>query len=241
MMAHMKRILAQAVLPSLLLLSLGGCTENDPARTPEAASAKPAPVAQAVPVDPPPKSNPTSGADAGTGGLVHRGWSEFLAGGCDVEQVADPISARVLRNTPFAMAGHRFKSADLTGFFTKEGGYAPKDGPVQLGEKEAGCVAKLKERETALRELLDVPEPFEMLLMGHHGIVVEQFRPADEVGHGDRELCSWAEGTTISKDDAGTWKIEWRSSVKGEDGVVFEFGCVTECTPDGICRGYEYS
>ncbi len=237
----MKSIFISAVLPAILLVALGACTGNESPPAHQATVSTPAPEGKDTPVVSPSKPAPKEVDAAGPTGWVHRAWTELLVGGCDVEQVTEPITARVLRNTPFAAAGHRFKSSDLTAFFTKEGEYKPADGPVQLDDKEAGCVAKLKQREKALREILDIPAPFEALLLRHHGIVVEQYRPADEVGEGDLQLCAWHESTTISKDDAGTWKIENHFSEPSVDGLTFEFGCVTECTSDGSCRGYEYS
>jgi hypothetical protein len=98
-------------------------------------------------------------------GVLRGHWSDLLKGGCNLEKsgVATPIDARVLRNTPFAMKGYAFKSADLTALFGSDGGWYiadPKSAPTFAGAEQA-CIDKLKKHEDALRKKVALDATFE--------------------------------------------------------------------------------
>ncbi len=85
---------------------------------------------------------------------VREDWLAFTKEGCDVTTLQSPAVTRVLRNTPFALAGRPFVSKDLHALFSADGDwYAPVKGEVSLNEADTACVAKLKAREDVLRSL----------------------------------------------------------------------------------------
>lgn len=102
---------------------------------------------------------------APSAGVLRSHWADLLKGGCNLDKsgVATPIDARVLRNTPFAMKGYAFKSADLTTLFGSDGGWyaaAPKSAPTFAGAEKA-CIDKLKKHEDTLRKTVAIDAAFE--------------------------------------------------------------------------------
>ncbi len=85
-----------------------------------------------------------------------------------------PMEARILRNTPYAVAGLRFTDADLTAVFSADGGwYRPTtDTPRPLGEVDAACVAALAARERSLRSSWPVPADFEARMVRDHAVFI---------------------------------------------------------------------
>lgn len=117
-------------------------------------------LATAVRSEPVPPASPTA-----TAGVLRAHWSDVLKGGCNLEKsgVATPIDARVLRNTPFAIKGYAFKSADLSALFGSDGGWYkadPKSAPTFTGAEQA-CIDKLKKHEDALRKTVTIDAAFE--------------------------------------------------------------------------------
>lgn len=79
-------------------------------------------------------------------------YTAFRDAGCPVERLSSPAATRALRNLPYAVAGRRFQSADLSSAFAGDGGwYAPSDSEPTLEEADAACTEALREREDQLR------------------------------------------------------------------------------------------
>jgi len=92
-----------------------------------------------------------SSADARS---VRDTYQKVVDTGCDPSEFVSPAVVRVLRNTPFAIAGRPFTSTDLDALFRADGDwYAPKKGEVHLSETDSACVAKLKAHEDKLRSM----------------------------------------------------------------------------------------
>lgn len=90
--------------------------------------------------------------------------------GCDVETIDSPVVTRVLRNTPFALAGRRFQTPELAALYTADGWYAPTADTVTLGESDAACVAKLKAHEDRLRRSECLEPAAEAALLSAQGV-----------------------------------------------------------------------
>lgn len=107
-------------------------------------------VITAIQVAEPPPKQPTT--------PVKNAWLSLQAQKCDLKLavVATPIEARVLRNTAYAIAGKRLKSAELLKLFTADGGwYTPSDkAKINLDPPTKRCIARLKAHEDALRKRL---------------------------------------------------------------------------------------
>jgi hypothetical protein len=81
-------------------------------------------------------------------------WTTLLASGCNVPtaEIDTPFEARILRNTPYALAGYTFQNAALATFFRGDGGwYQPSGKEVVLDKVALACVEKLKAREAELQ------------------------------------------------------------------------------------------
>ena len=104
-------------------------------------------------------------AAAGNGSIPAT-YNRLMASGCDLSQVQvwSTIEARILRNTPYAMRGHVFKSPELTAVFSADGSWYTPSGSVSLGGEDAACVAKLAAREAELKTVFVAPTAFEKRL-----------------------------------------------------------------------------
>ncbi len=94
-------------------------------------------------------------------------YDRLLATGCvpAAFDVATAIEARVLRNLPFARAGLRFASADLTELYVADGDwYQPAHPRVVLDETDQACVERLRLHEVVLREQLPIDAAVEAVL-----------------------------------------------------------------------------
>ena len=114
----------------------------------------------------------TAAAAAETG-PVYDAYSRLMASGCDlsVVQVGTPIEARILRNTPYAMRGHTFRSPELNAVFGADGSwYRPSGSTVVLDGPDADCVAKLASREAELRPQFSFPQGLEKRLTADVGV-----------------------------------------------------------------------
>ncbi len=83
-----------------------------------------------------------------------------------------PMEARILRNTPYAIAGLRFTDPGLVAVFSADGGwYRPTvDAPQPLAPVDAACVAALAAREQALRGAWALPAEVEARMIRDHAL-----------------------------------------------------------------------
>ena len=87
-------------------------------------------------------------------------YRDVLGSGCDPTKLGldSPVVLRVLRNTPFAVAGRRFDSADLSALYTADGDwYAPSADDISLSKEDTDCVTRLKAHEDRVRSEHCVP------------------------------------------------------------------------------------
>ncbi|MEQ1503342.1 MAG: YARHG domain-containing protein [Myxococcota bacterium] len=158
-------------------------------------------------------------------------WAALVATGCDLAkaEVETPLEARVLRNTPYALAGHRFQSAALTAFFTADGDwYRPRDAEAPLDAAALACVQKIAALEPALQRQAPMSD----------GLVDRMLRDPRVF----RTLRMWSRlpGPTYaevhaSHDPDGTWT--WASGIPGCPGGHAADG--TECGGYGVRCGPE--
>ena len=95
----------------------------------------------------------------------------LLEAGCDPSGIDSPIVARALRNTPFAMAGRPFASADLTALYQADGGwYQPRDDSTEivLGAQDQRCVNAIKAHEELLRKQVCIDKQTQAALTSDH-------------------------------------------------------------------------
>ncbi len=128
-------------------------------------------------------------------------YDRLMAAGCQPERfdVATPIEARVLRNLPFARAGLRFASAELTALYSGDGGwYQPRDEADNLAADDRNCVERLRRHETRLREQLPIEAEVEAVLTADAGVFWALRRHTgypnryrDAYSRSDPDLWSW--------------------------------------------------
>lgn len=108
---------------------------------------------------------------------IRGAYLEFRDEGCDVANVGSPTVARALRNTPYALKGKIFKSADLTALYTADGGwYEPTDAAADVDRADRECVRKLDAREKTLRKRIKIKKTIEEALTRHTGAVLDMKR-----------------------------------------------------------------
>jgi hypothetical protein len=148
-------------------------------------------------------------------------WEALLASGCHMTlgHVHTPIEARVLRNLPYARAGHVFKSPELTALFSADGGwYAPSPTAVMMFDPKVGaCIQTLKRHERALRKVMPWPRRWEAKYTADHSAVVHlrqstkgDFGPVTRaVKSGDGSEAWWIGGADCKgkpwTDEAPCW------------------------------------
>jgi len=149
---------------------------------------------------------------------IRQRWEALRASGCDLAGVWTPVEARILRNTPFAIAGLKLADADLASVFTQDGGwYRPNvSDPPKLPPADEVCVGKLAAREAGLRKRWAIPPEMEARMTRDHAIV--------EV------LRGWGRGPAnpygvvrFLQDPDGAWRV---------------FVTVPGCDPPAECPGY---
>jgi hypothetical protein len=94
-------------------------------------------------------------------------YEQLVAGGCDPAAfgIATPIEARVLRNTPYAIAGQRFDSEALRAVYAADGDwYRPSARRVEIEARDARCVAALKRHEAVVRAQRPIDREVEEVL-----------------------------------------------------------------------------
>lgn len=109
----------------------------------------------------------TSMAAAEVDTSISAEYDRLLASGCAPAQfdVATAIEARVLRNLPFARAGMRFVSAELTDLYAADGDwYRPAYDQVSLTEEDRNCIERLRQHELGLRAQLPIDAAVEAVL-----------------------------------------------------------------------------
>jgi hypothetical protein len=83
--------------------------------------------------------------------LIYDTWETLVEGGCQ-KLPSHPIILRLLRNTPFAMRGHQFKSKELRTFFSLIAPKYRKHASGKLSPAEKICVKKLAALEKKQRK-----------------------------------------------------------------------------------------
>ncbi len=98
---------------------------------------------------------------------IHAEYDDLLAANCDpqVQRIATPIEARVLRNLPYALAGHRFQSSELARLFAQDGQQNSEPSAGQLGERDRACVARLARHERELRQQIPIDPQVEAVMI----------------------------------------------------------------------------
>ena len=87
-------------------------------------------------------------------GAIRDTYIRIRVAGCDLdkENVTTALQARVLAATPHALVGQRFDSPELSELFRRDGDwYTPTRDKVELSDKDAACVERLRALETRLR------------------------------------------------------------------------------------------
>ncbi|MFT5683310.1 MAG: hypothetical protein ACI8RZ_004241 [Myxococcota bacterium] len=177
----------------------------------------------------------TAAADTGT---VRAAYANLMRAGCNLDevQVWTPLEARVLRNTPYAVAGYQFSSPELTALYASDGvWYQPVTKDVTLSAADTACVAKLKAHESELRRdfaFAVPPADFEKRLATDAGVFVA--------------LHSWSQLTdlrnpygnvTAVRGAGGEWHISWpwNGCVDDPEQGLECGGYYIECPVEGTC------
>ncbi|MCO4747432.1 MAG: YARHG domain-containing protein [Proteobacteria bacterium] len=223
-------------MPSLLALLLLAC--GAPTPVPEAeVEVVEEPTAAPKPAEVEPTPAAASTLDVGCPSELVEHFTALVASGCTLTEVEDglPMIPRVLRNVPFAARGYRFKSTELTTFFTaakqgcEEPWYKPTGAEFTLPEAEQACVTKLKAHEATLRKKLDVPREVEAYaltqLSGEILSEIERHRGLKK--DGDRVM--------VSQPDGGGWSLNFYSEDQYE-GETFESSSIVMCDAKGACE-----
>lgn len=110
-------------------------------------------------------------------------WKELVEGGCRLPRIKSrlPLALRLLRNTPYAAKGHRFKTKLLGAFYKRHHEscvwYQPHDRQVVLPERELRCAQKLKKLETRILKKVALSAPMEAFLLdGGGGVLVQEIK-----------------------------------------------------------------
>lgn len=196
----------------------------------EAAPTPAAPTA-ATPTAAPPVATPSSAT-----GPVRRTWEQLLASGCDFARVPvwTPIEARVLRNTPYALAGLKFQDINLRLLYEQDGGwYKPTlDQPPALDATVSACVDKLKAREGELRKTMPLPAELEARMTRDHALfeVLRQWgnTPTNPYGKPHFDV-----------DSEGTWHF-WSTDPgcpAGEECGGYTIACPSETPCEPVAAG----
>jgi hypothetical protein len=161
-------------------------------------------------------------------------WTALMASGCRLPaaEIDTPFEARILRNTPYALAGHTFQSAALTAFFRADGGwYQPSGEAVTLDKATMACVEKLQAREAELQRTI----PMSAGLMDRMSLDPHVFSTLRFWSRS--EGPSYTKTTERRRDDGG---YDWTSGYPGctpdpEDGIECGgYGVICE-GPEGTC------
>ncbi len=177
----------------------------------------------------------TAAADTGT---VRAAYTNLMRAGCELNdvQVWSPLEARVLRNTPYAVAGYQFSSPELTALYASDGvWYQPTTKDITLSAADAACVAKLKERESELRKDFAFAVPSseaEKRLAADAGVFVAI--------HGWSQLTDMQNpfgDVTAVRSAEGGWNISWTFAgcVDDPEQGLECGGYYIECPAEGTC------
>ncbi len=164
-------------------------------------------------------AKPLSDEQAEPEGRSVERYLEVRKKGCTVENfqalaICTPAEARVVGNTPLAMAGQELDGAELEAFFRADGAWYPPSAVSALTELDAACVAALAGYEQTLRAGFSAYDAAaESRILGSH----EGF----QLLAGRQSLC----------DDAH--RRELRSYPSGSDQIL-EY---LHCWDDGSCIG----
>ncbi len=179
------------------------------------------------------------GADSANTPLVSA-WKSLFADGCRTTDVAklvrNPVTARVVRNVPFALRARTFADPDLAAFFRKDGSwYRPRTEDVRLSAKEAECTATLRKLEDGLRARANISAQLEGLILRDHDHIV-----GDLSHNAQKHICGWWDGKAkMTERNQGAalvlqWRIEWEEDAGG-NVLNSESECDLVCDSNG-CR-----
>ncbi len=227
------------LLTVALALACGGGEESTSSAIPEAAPAEKAPVeaAPAKKVEEAPAEAEAPKADgselACDGGLLVS-YREILAKGCSFKTTDGDLAMtyRVLRNAPFAARGRKFKSKELTAYFSSEafcsggGSYKPEHESVTIDPgPELDCIGKLRAREDVLRKGKQPPGPMEAYILSNPegGLQTEARRMA---GHDVMESKA-----SVDRGESG-WNLNFYSEWM-EDDFKAESAVMVSCDEKG--------
>lgn len=163
-------------------------------------------------------------------------WKDTVEKGCKVKPVEGllPLVPRLLRNVPFAVRGHPFKSPELRAFFEGRKGscdaawYAPKAKKVKLPKgPEQACARRLKRLEKKLREAMPVPAALETFVLENAAseLPSEMSRMRGEADPGN--------SASLERTDSG-WGVTFYSQGPVEDGEPpYESSLTVRCDSKG--------
>ena len=150
-------------------------------------------------------------------GAVKTQWTHLMAGGCDVAKanISTPLEARVLRNTPFAIKGKIFKSAELAELFAADGWYKPSAKAPKLAAIDKRCVGKLAKWEKRLRKKLKIGPKVEAFMTRYRELYLQLRKIPYDASHYTARKGKPSKGVS-------SWGISYSK----------------ECEESGECGGY---
>lgn len=162
-------------------------------------------------------------------------WNALMASGCDFSMVPawTPVEARILRNTPYAMRGHPFRSPELVSFFQADlSQYTPQTAVTALPADQAACVSKLAAHEKTLRAAWTVSPDQEQRLTRD----LSAFRYWTSISDSHRAANPYNEGQRVLE-EGGVLIWEGRWGPCNPDGALEEMcgAFLLRCPEDGFC------
>ena len=166
-------------------------------------------------------------------------YQAIVKNGCTLKTSSTDLAMtyRLLRNAGFAAAGRKFKSPELNAAFKSEsfcvgqGAYAPTKDSVTLMESERQCVAKMKARETELRDQgKQPPKAAEAFVLGQ--VTASVVDDAKRIAGGE----VWGSNVSASHAPGDGWQIYFNSEYmegEGEDAFKIESSTIIMCDDAG--------
>jgi hypothetical protein len=165
------------------------------------------------------------------GSLAQAGWvlddyKAFRDGGCDAddEGIHSPVVLRVLRSTPFAVAGMDFPDEDLHALFQADGDWF-RARPVQavsIPAEDALCVAKIREWEGKQRQMHCIEDADQATIISRIDIyrwhrqdmgLSELHRFIRGMVPEERPLRSACLVSELTRESSGGRWVEWSASI----------------------------
>ncbi len=153
-------------------------------------------------------------------GDLRTAYTALRDGGCDVSKLGSPLSARVLRNVPYAQGGKIFKSPELTRIFEQDGGWyqATTAKDPALSDADRSCARALAAQEQKLRKKQKIPAAIELAVTGDRAVMLQMIQSVSPDYPKVR--------TRVDRDGAGT---EYTLSFETPPGQ-YESAIVFTCT-----------